>query len=63
MVEQADAEKIPGLDQSLGDGNILLAGLWITARVIVHSDNARSRVDDGGSEDFPRLCCGRGYVV
>jgi len=55
VIQQGYPDQLAGLDQPLGDGDILLTGLGVAARVIVHRDDARGRVDDSRPEDLARM--------
>ena len=52
VVEHTDADQLTDFHQSFGDGPVFLAGLRITARVIVHQDDAGSAVDDRRAENL-----------
>lgn len=55
MVQEGDAEHVPGLPEPGGEGAILRAGRGITGGVIVGADQGAGVHEEDGLEDLPRV--------
>ena len=52
VVDDGDSDDLSGLFQSLGDTDVLIAGCWIAAGMVVNDKDAVGGIADGGAEDF-----------
>lgn len=55
MVDQLDIQRPTDLFKMPGGRNVVLAGRWVTARVIVHEDEARGIMLESSPEYWARV--------
>ena len=63
MVKKLNAQQVACAADAFGESNIVLAGRRIARRMVVHQDNRRCILEDGGFKNLARLCFHVRYVV